>query len=440
MTIEPFTNDRRDYACQPKPLGEGGFARAFAATHKPSGEQVVLKSLKRSVTEEASQRMRREVDVMRSLAGHPHVMPILAADPQNEWYVMPRADGSLKQLAGGLDTDENRAKAVLAAADGLRAAHDKGVVHRDVTPGNILRLPCGTWVLADFGLVRRPPGQTTHPWTQHGVMLGTYGYVAPELRTDAHAAATAASDVYSLARVLEFCLTGSDPQPGSVDPGAGPFRRAIRNAIREVASTRSALERFVKEIEAALSPLPTLGPSVHELSEAAQSGDHSSARQLLRLAFDRQDDGDLYLDEITKIDHQALLAKLCDLESDEFRAIVTAMARHMKKNFGSRRFEILPSMVFWLQRAAEAARLTGDPRLFEDVAEIFLTVDARLDRWKQRPRSLNWLQGLRSDDASIVARLIRDHPEVSAYYGDATSPTEMDPSIAAVLRAGSRAS
>jgi serine/threonine protein kinase len=88
----------------------------------------------------------------------------------------------------------------------LAAAHDHGLVHRDVKPQNLIVRDDGTLKIADFGIVR---GDETTRLTQHGTVLGTAGYLAPEQAAGEDV--TAATDLYALGAVLYESLTGRTP-------------------------------------------------------------------------------------------------------------------------------------------------------------------------------------------------------------------------------------
>src|SRR5918911_1741165 len=118
---------------------------------------------------------------------------------------------------------EARTMALIAqAADALHAAHQKGIVHRDVKPGNLLVRPNGTLVLTDFGIARSAAvGQLT----QAGSVLGTASYISPEQASGA--VATPLSDIYALGVVAYQCLSGRRPFEG-----ANPLEIAMRH-VRE---------------------------------------------------------------------------------------------------------------------------------------------------------------------------------------------------------------
>ena len=189
----------------------GGCGVVAPVIELTSGER---RALKRPLHgEEFRARFKHEVSVQRDIR-HKNVMPILDYDPSFQWFTMPWAPRTLSSAARGM-SDEELAAVIIAVAEGLHAAHAKGYVHRDVKPSNILDLnddPFGNpeWVVADFGIVRRPTGQTTNLKT-HGA-IGTPGYVAPEVALGGrNATVTARADIYSLGRLIAWATTGVSP-------------------------------------------------------------------------------------------------------------------------------------------------------------------------------------------------------------------------------------
>jgi serine/threonine protein kinase len=220
---------RSDYRLDRAPLDEGGQAQVFGATHKETSVRVAVKRLQ-SRNPDAVARMKREVECGRTLDGKPHVMPVLDFGAAYEWFVMPMAAGSAEAFAQDLKRAGDLASMVAAVCSALEPAHALGWVHRDIKPANILKLD-GQWTLADWGLGRRPRGETTNPGrTRIGVMHGTAGFAAPELSTDAHSA-TFSADIYSLGQLIGWSITEKWPSRDTpLLPGEGPWRSVVEQS------------------------------------------------------------------------------------------------------------------------------------------------------------------------------------------------------------------
>jgi serine/threonine-protein kinase len=159
-------------------------------------------------------RFRAEARHAGSLS-HPgiaHVYDYCEPDPPHPpFLVMELVDGpSLAGLLAGGALDPARVMDVVAqAAAGLQAAHQAGMVHRDIKPGNLLVGRDGLVKITDFGIAH---AAGSAPVTRTGTMVGTPAYLAPE--RVAGAAATPASDLYSLGVVAYECLVGAPPFSG----------------------------------------------------------------------------------------------------------------------------------------------------------------------------------------------------------------------------------
>ena len=158
---------------------------------------------------EAARRLQREGMAMGALSHHPNVVPVYETGSVDErlYLVMPLLpDGSLAdQLASGPLAPTAVVELGRGLADALAAAHEAGVLHRDVKPANVLRTPHGTYQLADFGVARFVDATQT----LGGSLLATVAYAAPEVLDGRPA--TAASDVYSLGATLHAALRGRAP-------------------------------------------------------------------------------------------------------------------------------------------------------------------------------------------------------------------------------------
>lgn len=194
-------------------IGRGGAARVFRAINA-AGEPVALKILRPElVVTVTADRFLREIQIIRRLE-HPRIGRLIDSG-QSDWlvyYAMPFIDGpSLQQILqrrGHLSpTDTLRIGCDLLQA--LGHAHQRGIVHRDVKPDNILVDGEGS-VLVDFGIARAIELAGTDRLTKSGMAVGTSRYMSPEQIAGSEIV-DPRSDLYSLACVLFECLTGRSP-------------------------------------------------------------------------------------------------------------------------------------------------------------------------------------------------------------------------------------
>jgi len=196
-------------------LGRGGMGEVHRAYDTAHDRVVALKLLSgpNAADEAFRARFRRESQIVARLR-EPHVIPIHAyGEIDGQLYLdMRLVEGQdLKELlAGGPLTPERAAGIVEQVAGALDAAHEDGLVHRDVKPSNVL-VTSGDFVyLVDFGIARSMSAEGTS-LTGTGNVIGTLDYMAPERFGDAPI--TGLVDVYALACVFFECLTGSRPFP-----------------------------------------------------------------------------------------------------------------------------------------------------------------------------------------------------------------------------------
>ena len=245
-----FDSRKARYALSPRPIGEGGQAQVFEARDRSTNTFIALKRLRSSRDAEAIARMRREIDV-QSTINHLHVMPVLDYSSQYQWYTMPLAEQSLGKLLVPIDTDELLIEIIESCVKGLAEAHTNGYIHRDLTPNNILQIRDQDglrWVVSDWGLVRRH-GRTTIARTLPGQPFGTLGFAAPEMWEDAHAV-DARADVYSLGRVIAYCLTGKWPTPNIPLPMPdSKWAELVHLMTKDVYYRTQSMEEVLYQIE-----------------------------------------------------------------------------------------------------------------------------------------------------------------------------------------------
>jgi tRNA A-37 threonylcarbamoyl transferase component Bud32 len=226
--ISPGTMLGQRYRLEER-IASGGMGDVWRCVDDVLGRTVAVKLLLPSLLEEPgfTERFRGEARTMATI-NHPGVVDIYdyGSDPATGAYlVMEYVEGDAlsRTLARVGRLTPGRTMALVAqAADALHAAHQTGVVHRDVKPGNLLVRPNGTLVLTDFGIARSAGAAQL---TAAGSVLGTASYISPEQAMGEQA--TALSDVYALGVVAYQCLAGHRPFEGE-----NPLEIAMRH-VRE---------------------------------------------------------------------------------------------------------------------------------------------------------------------------------------------------------------
>ncbi|MFW7413806.1 serine/threonine-protein kinase [Demequina sp. SO4-18] len=248
-------------------LGQGGSGAVYRVRDE-GGETYALKLVDAQHDEVAARRLEREVHALQSLR-HPAVPRVLDAelDGAETFVVFEYIPGvSIWQHVQDHGPLSGEALADFAdrTASALEAVHDAGVVHRDVTPSNIMVGPEGP-VLIDFGLSHREHDERL---TRDGLVSGTAGYVAPEVIDGAEPGPIA--DRWSWAATVAYALTGAAPfgsgtgaisrtLAAEVDlpdaPGAGALRAALGRDI----GARPSPHEVVAALRGATIALPVSG-------------------------------------------------------------------------------------------------------------------------------------------------------------------------------------
>jgi ABC-type phosphate/phosphonate transport system substrate-binding protein len=220
-------------------LGVGGMAAVYAATHR-NGSRVAIKMLHPELSTEAGLRERflREGYVANAV-DHPGVVRVLDDDTDagTVFLVMELLDGETaeaRQSRAGGRLPETEALAVMEALlSVLHAAHDKGIVHRDVKPENIFLAADGTVKLLDFGIARVREGASKLTIT--GTTWGTPAFMAPEQALGHADRIGPWTDVWSAGAVLYSLITGNTVHPGST------ANEVLVNAATKVAPSLSTI-------------------------------------------------------------------------------------------------------------------------------------------------------------------------------------------------------
>jgi hypothetical protein len=235
-------------------IAAGGMGEVWQATDTVLGRAVAVKTLlaDRATDPGFQRRFRHEAQALAALR-HPGVVPVYDfgnTAVEDAYLVMARVDGQPlnRVLAerGRLSPAETMS-VVAQAAQALEAAHEAGIVHRDVKPGNLLIEPDGTVVLVDFGVARSAHSGTV---TGAGEVVGTALYIAPE-QVAQHVAGPPA-DVYALGALAYHCLAGHPPFQGK-----NPIAIALQHLEDEAPELPGDVPPVVRDIvRTALSKNP----------------------------------------------------------------------------------------------------------------------------------------------------------------------------------------
>ncbi|MBK9967906.1 MAG: protein kinase [Holophagales bacterium] len=212
------------------PLGEGGMGVVFSARDTRLGRTVAIKLLRPEAVDdpERTRRFLQEAKAVSAL-NHPNIVTVhdLGEDPvRGTWIAMELVEGETlreRMERGRLEVKE-ALRFALEIARGLAAAHEAGIVHRDVKPGNVMVTTAGFVKVLDFGLAKLvaperdattsvSPTLSSPTATRIGALLGTPAYMSPEQAEGLPA--DARSDVFAFGGVLYEMLTGKRPFGGA---------------------------------------------------------------------------------------------------------------------------------------------------------------------------------------------------------------------------------
>ncbi len=271
-------------------IGAGGMATVYLATDEKHDRRVAVKVLRPELAAGlGAQRFVREIEIAARLS-HPHILPLFDSGEAEGllYYVMPFVEGeSLRdRLAREKKLPAEQAiRLTDQVASALTYAHDQGVVHRDIKPGNIL-LMGDQAVVADFGIARAVAAASPDGLTGTGTAVGTPSYMAPE-QAFGEGDVDARTDVYALGCVVFEMLSGEQPFKGKTPASLLADRLSDKGV--SIRDTDPGLPLFV---DRALSRAMATDPeqrfgSATELSDALTTGTvvHQVRHQTRRTGF-----------------------------------------------------------------------------------------------------------------------------------------------------------
>jgi serine/threonine protein kinase len=231
-------------------IGCGGMGVIYRARQRHSQRIVAVKRVLsyRADSHGALQRFRREAQAVASL-DHPNILPIYEVSESEDglpFFSMKFAEkGSLRENVASLRDEPRKCVQLMAkVARAVQYAHSRGVLHRDIKPGNILLNDRGEPLVSDFGLAKLLDGN--NDLTRSLTTFGTAGFIAPEQAGGAAGDFTAAADVYSLGAVLFNVLAGRPPFLGS-NP-VSVIRQASETQAPKLRSLAPSLDRDLETI------------------------------------------------------------------------------------------------------------------------------------------------------------------------------------------------
>lgn len=301
-------------------IGSGGFGVVYEAALSTMSGRFAIKELSGShFSSEDRARFAREARIQSALQ-HSNVLPVVMSDMKAEppWFAMPLAVCSLADQIGALAEDIGRLHHVFRQIlQGVKYAHDNGVIHRDLKPENILLFNGDQVKIADFGLGKRlGPDASTTVLTSSAEIGGTFCYAAPEQMLSLKAA-DMRSDIYSLGKILYEALAG---RPGFPDVDLslvdGRYRFLVAKCcVRDPDRRYQSVDELIADFERVTGD-DTLfrepAASVRAEMEALLVGRESATAiaKLDRLLVEQSHDEDVYLQLLPKVRAELLQAYL----------------------------------------------------------------------------------------------------------------------------------
>jgi serine/threonine-protein kinase len=356
---------------------------------------------------------------------HQNIMPIRDYDPGFSWYTMPIAEGTLSDLRKEVD-EEHLVSILLDIAGGLDLAHREGHVHRDISPKNLLALPSNSaqgrrWVVADWGMTRRPSSEVSRVITKTGAAIGTEGYDAPELVDDPRTA-TPAADIYSLGRIAAWLLTGKTPRTGREllpDGDMLHWRRFVRECTRDLDDRVQTIPEFRERL---LEVLEHRDEPPSEQASRLLTGmlleDQDNFDALVRLAEAYPDDASVYIDHIARIS-SGQLRPWTLIGPESAARVAENMSKHLVESpWEDRDASYVATPLSLMHTVLRSLVDHNQLAQAQDMAPSFFAADIHWNYQPQILRTVEWIDELTGQAAHMILRVLASNgAQALRHYG-----------------------
>jgi serine/threonine protein kinase len=418
----PSTGERRilgkRFELEEPAIGSGGFADVYKAKDRlgialDENSMVAVKILKSDIgeREKAKLRFMRELRLLQGTQ-HPHVIPIIAwgddAGDGNPWYAMPLAQGSLGSRLKFI-ADNEIIDIMRQICAGLQYLHEEGIVHRDLTPMNVLLTQSGIWAISDFGFAREVERQTPS-LTSSTEGFGTWLYMAPEAEKGVKFVREP-GDIYSLGKVLHTLVIKSLLSQGSPIPPS-PFRHIIVKATAFSPEERySTVQEMLADIPRVYTdPKEITGDIFNRLRERVRDSEQEALNELLEIVLNidnvyqpwERDKADLEPDKQVFLTMAHLttegIVHLWEHSESAFREAFQRFTEHIaEKGYP---FEMCDTIADFTKRTVQ---LTRDDEILKNALLGLCELGARHNRWHVRSVFLGMLQEINTEDEALIA-------------------------------------
>ncbi len=327
-----------------KRLGRGGMASVHLALQQSTNRKVALKIMSNQLGEDSvwAKRFIQEAQVIAQLS-HPNVVPVFDVGTHNgQFYISMEhlAGGSLKEkMSHGIVVPEVL-KIIAGVAAGLDYAGEKGFVHRDIKPDNIMFRDDGSPVILDFGIVKQMDSGESG-MTQTGVIVGTTSYMSPEQAQGREL--DQRSDIYALGIMFYELLTGRPPYKGETDVATLlmhinepipklPKSLAVFQPIIDKSLAKDPFHRYTRSREL-IDHIQKLEPQIKETISRLKVGNAGDATMVKRSP--NLDDGDATIVMTGAGDDPTPTGQTKQITSEEELTKVLSSAKATIKDFSA---------------------------------------------------------------------------------------------------------